>query len=181
MKEKRDDLYIKILSFGKQNLGKPFKFSELKTYLNDEGYEYDDYAVTQFFIALFADKKRPTGNIPSEIPHENGEFFLQHDGYFNLLEHEELVSARKSSLNATIFASIAIVISIMSTGISIYFSNIQINKPITIEQPQFEKLINSSTEELLKQIQSTQNDILIETKKMKANIAKNNIHNKSLN
>lgn len=180
MKQKQDDIYIKILSFGKQNLGRPFKFVELKKYLKDEGYEYDDYAVTQLFMVLFTDKKRPSGNHPGGIPPDDGEFFLKHNGYFNLLEHEELLSARKSSLYATIFASIAIIISIISAATSIYFSNAQLNKPITIEQPQFEKLANNSTGELLKKIQSTQNDILIEIKAMKSKIIKQDIHNKTV-
>ncbi|TWX64598.1 hypothetical protein ESZ36_20095 [Colwellia demingiae] len=142
---KKDDLYIAILHFGKANLGKPIKFIDLREHLTSEGYEFDEFSVSQFFSALFVDSTSPRGNTPGKLNKE-GRYFLEHEGYFNLLEHEELVSARTSSFWATIFASIAIVISIISAVCSVYYSQLQIKTPVTLNQLQLDKMNNVNIE-----------------------------------
>jgi hypothetical protein len=134
-KTMKHDLYIEILDYGRTNLGKAVKYSELLVHLTTKGYEYDEFSVGQFFTALYIDKGERRGNKPGS-PREEGEFFLEHSGYFNLLQHEELVSARESASQAIWFASIAILVSILSMGASIFYSNLQLKTPTEISSDQ---------------------------------------------
>jgi hypothetical protein len=188
---KKEDLYIKILSYGRANIGKPIKYSDLKQHLDVEGYDDDEFAVIQFFNALFINKRFPDGNPPGKIPPDDGEYFLEHSGYFNLLEHDELLEARKSSFHAKVIAFIAIGISIITMLISAYYSNAQLNSPTTIDASQFERLDNtaiynlfnedsSTLHDLIKEVESTQGIILVETKGIKAEMIKKNAHNKKM-
>ena len=119
-KDKQEDLYIKILTFGKENIGKPIKYSQMQQYLDNEGYEYDEFALRQFFTAVFIDRKSPTGNDPGRHPSEEGVFYLEHHGYFNLLDYIKLQEARQSSKTAVYIAIAALVVSIMVLLISIF-------------------------------------------------------------
>ena len=194
MKKQKEDLYIKILAYGKQNIGHPIKYSEIQSYLDNEGYDYDEFSLRQLFSDLFINKHNPHGNDPSSVPPEDGEFFLEHNGYFNLLEHEELQSARKSSLLATIFASVAILISIVSTSISIYYSNKQLNTPvkldatqitklsgpIKIDTTQLNKMDNTTITRLLENIKSQNQSVLQDLDNLKKQLTDKNTHNNML-
>lgn len=161
MKNNKEDLYIAVLKYGKENIGKPFLFAELEAHLKGIGYVYDEFALRQFFAALFISLDSPTGNNQNQPIDNNHKFFLEHTGYFNLLEYQELDSARKSSLQATYFAIIAIFISIISTAASIYYSNKQLDNPTTIGHDRLEQLL------------SIQKDsTFIELKEMKSSIEK---------
>jgi len=129
MIKRKEDIYVAVLKFDKDNIGKPFKFPELEKHLKDKGYEYEEFALRQFFAALFISVESPGGNNQHSPIDPNQTFFLEQTGYFHLLKFEELESARKSSLQATCFAGIAIFISVASTCISIYYSNKQLNNP----------------------------------------------------
>lgn len=135
-----DDLYVTVLKFGKSKLGTPFLFSELETHLYDLEYKYEEFALRQFFAARFIAFESPSGNDLHSPINSKHHFYLETDGYFELLEYEELKSARKSSLIATWFAFGAIVISIISTLISIHYSNKQLNSSVTLEKSQLEEL-----------------------------------------
>ncbi|NKI16127.1 hypothetical protein HCU74_01720 [Spongiibacter sp. KMU-166] len=136
----KHDVYIEILRYGRSKIGEPITFDELKSHLESEGYEFDDFAAEQFFSDLFVDKGLPRGNKPGQLRNE-GEFFLEHEGYFNLLEYEELIEARRSATQATLFAAIAIIISTVSTGASIYFSRLQLERPTQIDEFQVHKVL----------------------------------------
>ncbi len=123
-----NDLYIEILKFGKSQVGTSFKFSSLRDHLANKGYIQDERIIWQFFADNFCDKNNPMGNDPQTSPPEGGDFYLEDHAYFNLLEYEELQEARESSKVATKIAIAAIVISIISTGFSIYFSILQLDK-----------------------------------------------------
>ena len=159
-KRNKEDLYISVLKFGKANIGRPFKYIELQKYLNKKGYKYEEFALRQFFAALFVSRDSPSGNDTGRPINDNYDFFLEHSGYFNLMEHEELNSARKSSLVAKCFAIIAIIISIISTYTSIYFSNRQLNTPSTISPNQFEQIKNTNIKAELNEIIVNQKLIL---------------------
>lgn len=174
---KKDDLYIAILQFGRANLGKPIEFSDLREYLISEGYEFDDFAVSQFFSALFIDSTLPRGNIPGKL-NEKGKFFLEHQGYFNLLEHEELESAKTSSFWATIFASIAIVISIISALCSVYYSQLQMKTPISLNQLQFEKMSNVNIEKNISTLIDLSKQNVLYVKGLKAELEAVKAHKK---
>lgn len=85
-----------------------------------------------------------------------------------------------SSRRAMRFAIAALGISILTFGTSIYFSYQQLIRPTSIEVSQFEELDNSTLRDLLKGIESTQSIILIETKGIKTEILKKNVHNEKI-
>jgi hypothetical protein len=158
------DLYIEILIFGKANLGKPICYSELIKYLKDKSYDFDEFSVKQFFTALFIDKKYPNGN--SVNPNTGGEYFLEHEGYFNLLEFDELTSARRYAFWATIFAIAAIVISIISSIVSINYSKVQLNTPTKIEESQIKIISNEELIKTVKELESGQKQVLAQVKQI---------------
>ena len=121
MTTNKGDLYIRVLEYGKENIGNPIKYAQIKQQLDDEGYEYDEFALKQFFGEVFVDGNFPSGNEPGRI-NETGEYYLEAKGYFNLLEYIELKEARASSKKATYFAGAALTISALSFVASILFS-----------------------------------------------------------
>jgi hypothetical protein len=157
---RKEDIYIAVLKFGKDNIGKPFKFTELEKRLKDKGYEYEEFALRQFFAALFISVESPHGNDQNRPIDPNQTFFLEQSGYFHLLEFQELESARKSSLQAIYFAVIAIFISVASTCISIYYSNKQLNNPTTISNDQFEALRKNNLDSIILELRKTQTLLL---------------------
>lgn len=158
--KRKEDIYIAVLKFGKDNIGKPFKFPELEKHLKDNGYEYEEFALRQFFAALFISVESPRGNDQNRPIDPSQTFFLEQSGYFHLLEFQELESARKSSLQATYFAVIAIFISIASTCISIYYSNKQLNNPTTLNSDQFEALRKNNLDSIVFELKKTQSLLL---------------------
>jgi len=177
---KKDDLYIQILSYGKMNLGKPIKYSDLLDHLNENNCNYEEFAVRQFFQALFINENSPRGNDTSKLPPENGKFYLESHGYFNHLEHEELKSARKSSLVATVIAIFAILISLVSTGFSIYFSQKQLETPVKITEEQIRQLELPELSTIIKTLNRNQNSTLGELKSIQSIIKKTNPPNKKM-
>jgi hypothetical protein len=157
---KKEDLYIAVLNYGKNHIGKPFLFSDLERYLKEKGYAYEEFALRQFFAALFISLESPGGNDQHHPINKNQKFFLEKDGYFHLLEHQELKSARKYSLQATWFAIIAIIISVVSTCFSIYYSNKQLEAASTIRQDQIEQLKSNNLDSILIELKKlrVQND-----------------------
>ena len=123
---KNDDPYISILRFGRDRLGSGLTFNELIDHLEKNVPDYEETPVLFFFAALFVSHARRRGNPPGIRPSENEVYFLNHEGYFKLLEYEELSEARHSSKIATRIAIAAIIISIVSTSASVYFSIKQI-------------------------------------------------------
>lgn len=67
-------------------------------------------------------------------------FLIRRDAYFNALDFEELQQARQSSKQAQWWAIIAILISIISLGVSIYFSNKQLHNASRIDEVQLKQL-----------------------------------------
>ena len=182
---KENDLYIVALKYGYSKLEQGVTHSEVKKYLESKGFSFPTREAEKHYDRIFTSIfSEPQGrswknhNVPDSV-----EFtcFMDSDAYFKLLEYEELKDARKSSLHATVFASIAIVISIFSTLMSIYYSNEQINTPATIEASQFKSINNSETHVLLKDIKSIQKKLLHEAKSIKTNAEEIKTHNKSLN
>ena len=52
-KMEKEDLYIEALKYGKDNMGKAIKYSDLKKYLKENDYEYEEFALWQFFCKVF--------------------------------------------------------------------------------------------------------------------------------
>jgi len=125
-----ESIYIKVLEFAEEK--------------GVEGINYDifekEFGKDKSSIYLSALKT-------SAFTHKEGNetytstYILSFDGYFKLHEHRELLHARESSTNATLFASAALFISILKLGFSIYSSNKQIETPIMINPTQMKELI----------------------------------------
>lgn len=144
-KSTKNDIYIESLKYGKEKLAnfEDFTRDELRKYLIDKGYslsqkspthiiDFKDAAFESLFGRVFAFSKNPdTGN---------QRFWLNLEGYFQLLEHEELKDARKSSNRAMIVSIVAIIISITTLIVSIHYSQLALNEPITINNSQLEEL-----------------------------------------
>ena len=135
---KKDNLYIDVLKFGKLKIQEGTKFKELKDHLKGIGYEYKTEENEKHWQRLFYDTfSGLEGTTSARLDSESGEetlSFMEMDAYFRLLEHEELKNARNSSLLATIFAIIAIGLSIFATMESVYYSKQQLESSISIDQ-----------------------------------------------
>ena len=117
--QKRDDLVIALLRYGKSHLVKGTTFPEVHTHIKGSGHDYDLTHLESLFLQLF--KPLELGYIGDNKHRltEHVQHGLAIDGYFNLLEHDELEQARSSSKCAMYIAVFAIVISIVVAGISI--------------------------------------------------------------
>lgn len=73
---------------------------------------------------------------------ENCLFNLSYEAYFNYLDYLELVESRKNAKSAFWTAIIAILISIVTLGFSIYFSLKSIHSSIKIDSQQLKQIIN---------------------------------------
>ncbi len=156
---RRIDLYISILAYGRDNVGKSVKYSDLLKHLTSLGYKYDEFSVRQFFADLFIDKQRPDLNDPSHKLPDTGEYYLKHQGYFNLLEYTELTAARRSSTLATCFATLAILISIGSMFFSIHFSKKQLEQSTKTNTTRIEQMQFTIIEEKLESLNKGQDSL----------------------
>jgi hypothetical protein len=136
---KKDDLYIKILKYGKKNLTNGVTYKNVKSWLEDQGYKFEEYKDEKFFERIFNDIffSPERGSVYEQC----GDVVcnMQIEAYFRLLEHDELKSARRASFWATILATIAIFIAGGSTIYEIFF-----DKPteIIIQKEQMGKIEN---------------------------------------
>lgn len=130
------DIVVEILKYGK--LKKPenpngFTRGQLNDHLKKLGYKLDheeaqvlDVTISNCFIL----------NAPSE-----GRYIMKAEGYFTLLEYEELAEARASSRQANHWAIIALCVTLITSGISIGISLKQMNSPIKIDADQHNQLL----------------------------------------
>jgi len=110
-----EDLYIEMLRYGKQHLADGVTESELLSYLQKLQPESVLVQSSGTFFNTFDEAFPFIGELSLD-----GRRFLSMEGYFNLLEHDELQEARQSSRNALWVAIGAIVISAILAGVSIY-------------------------------------------------------------
>lgn len=66
---------------------------------------------------------------------------LSSDSYFKLLEHEELELARENAQSAKIYSTWAIIIALISLLVSV----IQAGKPITLNDTQYQGIVNTES------------------------------------
>jgi len=139
MFKKSGNIYLDALEYGEKQLVKRQGVTrkQLQRHLENKGYKFstkeevrllDDLAREEFFIFI--------GDNPDL------KYYLNVEGYFKLLEYRELSEARKSSVEARLFALIAIVLSFVALLVSIYFSNMELNQKTTIEDEQFNVIKN---------------------------------------
>ncbi len=136
---KKDDLYIAILKHGYDKIREGVTKESVMEHLVNLGYVFDTDDMKQLYHRLFHQTFSHHQGIDGRV-FEKTTCYLEMNAYFNYLEYIELKEARRSSKIATWFASIAIFISIIAMGFSIYFSNKQLKSPTKIETTQFEKI-----------------------------------------
>jgi len=168
MKEK--DIYIITLKYGYKNLEKGVTHSEVKEYLESKGFKFETKESKNHYNRIFTSVfSEPTGKSWRNHNDPNSEDFicyLNADAYFKLMEYEELKGARKSSLIATIFAIIAIVIAIISTSASIHYSKKQLNTPTVLDEHQINTIKDKDAiEKSIHEIKEIQEQVLFEMKK----------------
>ena len=112
---KKDDLYIALLRYGKTHLdrGSTLTIDDAKKFLEDGGYKFEVEYFPHLFPELF-EQTSPQDMGQSAALGDPDPHTLSVSGYFQLLEHDELAQARRSSLIATYIAITAIIIGIVS-------------------------------------------------------------------
>lgn len=115
-----DDLVISMLRYGKQHLVEGVTYQSTDAHLKQLNYEYEGERFKYLFFKVFdaIDEDDRSRNFAYHIEQKTKQA-IKIDSYFNLLEHDELSSARGASRNATIFAGFAIFISVAAFAYSI--------------------------------------------------------------
>ncbi|MBI5404382.1 MAG: hypothetical protein HY959_13415 [Ignavibacteriae bacterium] len=105
------NLYIKILKYGSENIGKQITKEELFEQLKIKQYEksLDKSIVDNIFESIF-----------KQITLGGAKYVISLDSYFQYLEHIRLEEARKDSKKAIGISVVAIIISIILTLIQIF-------------------------------------------------------------
>jgi len=140
---KKEHLFIELLRYGRGNPENGVSFKEVSEFLNKKGHSLTDELLVRHYQDTF-DITDDEGSAYSghkfilENDHLKGRLRLE--AYFRLIEYEEFKSANKSSLRATVFAIIAISISIFATHKSITYSEKQMNSAVSINASQLEEL-----------------------------------------
>lgn len=139
MTKNQGNIYLDALEYGEKQLFKRQAITrqQLRKYLEDKGYKF----ITNEEKRLLKDLGREAFFIYVGEP-SNRKYYLNIEGYFKLLEYRELSDARKSSKEAKIYAIAAIVISIITLLVSIYFSNMELKQKTTIDNKQFKVIEN---------------------------------------
>jgi len=140
--KKQKNIYLNALEFGEKllNKGETVTFNKLQEHLKKRGYVFETQAEEQLLRDLAREAFHiyvSDGDKWKEEPS-----YLNVEGYFKLLEYRELNEARKSSREARRYAIFAIVLSIFTLVVSIYFSYKELNNETIINSKQFEVIEN---------------------------------------
>ena len=141
MSKKREDFHIALLKFGRDKLENGITFEELCEHIKNRGYEVSDERLKAYFWDNYEILDREERGNPSEAIKKGLKFSLTVESTFRLIEYEEFKSANRSSRIATGFATAALIVSIVATGFSIYFSNKQLNASTKIDQDQLNRIL----------------------------------------
>ncbi len=177
---KKEDLHIAILKYGRDRTENGVLFEDLLNHIKKKGYDVSQERLKIYFAETYEsmDLNKRRG---SYIDRAKEKSTLTIESTFRLIEYEEFKSANRSSFRATIFAIIAIIISIISTYMSINYSEKQINSDVSIKQNQIDEIktlkyddkilgtklnrIISNQETIIRQNKSFENTALRQIKK----------------
>ena len=142
MSKKREDLHIALLKYGQDKLENGISFEELREHIKNRGYEVSDKRLRDHFRDNYdaLDQQAQGGDSFGAI--EKGlKFALSVESTFRLIEYEEFKNANRSSRIAIGFATAALIVSIVATCFSIYFSNKQLDASTKIDQNQLNRIL----------------------------------------
>jgi hypothetical protein len=134
MSKIKEDLHIAILKFGRaqDRLENGITFEELKDHINKRGYDVNEERLKAYFSESYETIDRKKRGNPLKAIEEGLRFSLSIESTFRMIDYEEFKCANRNSRIATRFATAALLVSILSTGFSIYFSNKQIDSSTKI-------------------------------------------------
>jgi hypothetical protein len=115
-----EDIYVQMLRFGKSKLLDGFRLQELVDYLNNlsgqNSYSRNSNILTQYFNVVYFSNDDAT-----TYPPNNGQiFYIRPECYMQLLEHDNMLQARKESKEARVYAIVAIVVSVITGVVSLF-------------------------------------------------------------
>lgn len=112
MTSTQEDFYIAMLRFGQSQMEGGFQIQDIVDHLQKRGYDiksmYDNRLQHYFSIAFFS--KENTLSYPDTVSRH----FLRPEGYFQLLEYENMLASLKDAKETRRLSIIAIVISIIA-------------------------------------------------------------------
>ena len=133
----KTDIIIEIINFGRQNLigiNNGVTSEEIHNHLISKGLlqnNFNDKVKLNILI----------GQIFTDTGENVGRMMLKVESCFAIIEYDELNEARRSAKSANYWALTALVVSIISTFISIYFNVVQLKTPTEIKQEQIDQFI----------------------------------------
>lgn len=110
-KKREEDFYICMLRYAKANLENGVNYRSVVKHLKEKGFnipEENSTLLAHYFPMAFYSTNNDT------TPPFKFHYFLKPDAYMHLVTHDEMVQARKSAIEARIFAIIAIGLSVYS-------------------------------------------------------------------
>ena len=128
MNKKQNNIYLDALRYGEELLieRQPIERKQLREYLESKGYKFKTKEEERLRETLQLEAFSMTDGEP-----RNRKYYLSIGGYFKLLAYRELHDARK-------FATMAILISIITLVASIVFSIASLKQAAVIDDKQFE-------------------------------------------
>lgn len=161
MKKESKNLYIRIAKFA-ANSHEGFSATELKDALNLNEWEVrivDEYIRNALMNGNYngAEIGMQSTLDTMFFAIERGEtakFIIKYDAYFNYMDYLELQAAKQTSIDANKNANKAlcwvvitfistIILTLISIGVSFHQANKQINNPTTLNEKQFNEMINT--------------------------------------
>jgi len=153
----QENIYINILKLASKRALGGLSYKEFKNEFGDDKEAIFLSAINNSSFVLKPGNREESDKLESY-------YLLSFEGNMRLFDYLERKAARKSVLNATRFAIAALLISIISTTLSIYYSNQLINTPTRLAQSQITILNGSATRQLVEDINVKQNIIHSELK-----------------
>ncbi|MFV2055545.1 MAG: hypothetical protein ACC707_03715 [Thiohalomonadales bacterium] len=153
----KNDIYLNILKFTLKRGHNGLSYKEFKDEFGDNKEAIFLSAINNSSFVLKSANRKESDKLESY-------FLLSFEGNMRLFDYLERKTARKSILNATRFAMAALLVSILSTTVSIYYSNQLINTPSQLIQSQVTTLDGSATRHVVEHINDKQNIIHSELK-----------------
>jgi len=154
--EQSKRIYLDLLKFVRERGLEGFSWEEIPELMADLGYfNADELQAMQeaSFEARQCKSKSAKEKVlftetlwqsSTEIsPHHETKRVLSIDGFFKLLEHEELELARKNAQSAKRYSSWAIGIAVASLLVSGAQAIYQLNKPVVLSETQYQGIIDT--------------------------------------